>query len=284
MGVVLQKPGRQGEALAAYDRAVLEDPGSASSWYNKGVVLEAIGRNEEALGAYDRVLSLDPCNEQALYNKGVTLEQLGRDTEAVHAYNRALDINAWDKEALFAKGTALEHLGKIQESLHCYDQSLSLDEKNVCAWVHKAEILEKEEKYFEASECYERALTIDPNLEEAQEGLSHLQPCISVSCKSLQMNPSGWITLELLLKNTGKAFAYDVNLSSHGCEEAKMPKTFVVASGQEKSVVVHVLPGAKCAESVDIYALYHNGMGKNYDNTLQIRLTTQDSGNHLPSR
>jgi tetratricopeptide (TPR) repeat protein len=175
---------------------------------------------------------------------------------------------------------ALEHLGKMDESLHCYDESLSLDEKNVCAWEHKAEILEKEEKYFEAAECYERALSLDPNLREAQDGLSHLQPCLTVICKKTQKSPSGWFTMEMLFKNTGKAFAYDVNLCVPVCEEVKTPKTFIVANGQEKSVVVHVLPGAKCRDTVEICTLYHNGMGKKYELKLPVPLVEQDGGEH----
>jgi hypothetical protein len=84
--------------------------------------------------------------------------------------------------------------------------------------------------------------------------------------------------MEMLLINTGKAFAYDVSLSIPACEDVKIPKTFVVASGQEKSVVVHVLPGAKCRDKIEICTLYHNGMGNNYEQKLPVPLVEQDDG------
>ena len=108
--------------------------------------------------------------------------------------------------------------------------------------------------------------------------MSHLQPFLNIICKKTQKNPSGWFTMEMLFKNTGKAFAYDVSLSIPACEDVKIPKTFVVASGQEKSVVVHVLPGAKCVDTVEICTLYHNGMGRNYEQKLPVPLVEQEGG------
>jgi tetratricopeptide (TPR) repeat protein len=228
---------------------------------------------EEALAAYNHVIAIDPRDEKALYSKGVVLEHLSRNTEAIHAYNRALDIDPRDKEALFAKGTALENLGKLHESLQCYDQSLSLDNKNVCALIRKGEILEKESNYFDASECYTRALEINPELKEVHEHLSHLEPVLTITCKNVTKNATGWHTVELLFKNSGKAFAYDIALSAHGCEEARIPKTFVIPDGGEKSAIIHILAGPGCTDTVEIHTLYHNKQKEHFVEETLVRLT-----------
>lgn len=45
---------------------------------NRGVVLEKLGRDEEALASYDRAIAIDPNNAHAHYNRGVVLGKLGR--------------------------------------------------------------------------------------------------------------------------------------------------------------------------------------------------------------
>jgi MSHA biogenesis protein MshN len=59
-GAVLQRLGRHGEAVSAYQKAVLGAPYAAGNWTALGISLEALGRSAEAAQAYQRALSAVP--------------------------------------------------------------------------------------------------------------------------------------------------------------------------------------------------------------------------------
>src|SRR3989338_4169712 len=99
-GNVLEKLGRNEEALAAYDKALAIDPKYAFAHYNRGNVLEKLGRDQEALAAYDKALAIDPNNASAHNNRGVVLGTLGRWTEAKAAFEVAYALvqNDWSTQ------------------------------------------------------------------------------------------------------------------------------------------------------------------------------------------
>jgi tetratricopeptide (TPR) repeat protein len=148
--------------------------------------------------------------------------------------------------------------------------------------MRKGEILEKESNYFEANECYTRALEINPELKEVHERLSHLEPILTITCKNVTKNTMGWHMVELLFKNTGKAFAYDIALSAHGCEEARIPKTFVIPDGGEKCAVIHILAGSMCTDSVEIHTLYHNKQREHFVKETLVSLSEEGACSHPP--
>jgi MSHA biogenesis protein MshN len=59
-GAVLQRLGRHGEAVSAYQKAVLGAPYAAGNWTALGISLEALGRSAEAAQAYQRALGSGP--------------------------------------------------------------------------------------------------------------------------------------------------------------------------------------------------------------------------------
>ncbi|MEC4747601.1 VWA domain-containing protein [Methylomicrobium sp. Wu6] len=54
----------------------LQEPKTATGFYNQGNVLAKAGRFEEAIAAYDKSLAIDPSNEDAKYNKKLVEEAL----------------------------------------------------------------------------------------------------------------------------------------------------------------------------------------------------------------
>ena len=58
-GLVLWCTKRPGDAMAAFERAVRLDPGSASAHAGRGFALAALGRREDALSAYERAFEID---------------------------------------------------------------------------------------------------------------------------------------------------------------------------------------------------------------------------------
>jgi len=64
-GAVLQRLGRHGEALEAYDNAIRSGKAPATTWIGLGISLEAVGRRSEAAQAYRRALTVGPVAPEA---------------------------------------------------------------------------------------------------------------------------------------------------------------------------------------------------------------------------
>jgi MSHA biogenesis protein MshN len=64
-GTVLQRLGRHGEALEAYDNAIRAGTPPATTWIGLGISLEAVGRRTEAAQAYRRALTAGPVAPEA---------------------------------------------------------------------------------------------------------------------------------------------------------------------------------------------------------------------------
>lgn len=64
-GAVLQRLGRHGEALEAYDNAIRAGSPPATTWIGLGISLEAVGRRPEAAQAYRRALTAGPVAPEA---------------------------------------------------------------------------------------------------------------------------------------------------------------------------------------------------------------------------
>jgi len=80
---------RYEDALAAYKRALMLDPGDESVSSITSRVLLQLGRYEEALTLYEDQLRMSPSDSASPYLfKGIALQHLGRLTEALTAYQK----------------------------------------------------------------------------------------------------------------------------------------------------------------------------------------------------
>ncbi len=68
IGLLLQ-PGRFGDAVAAYDRALKIRPDYADAVYHKGFALAKLGNSDDALLEFERALTENPGNAQAYTRK-----------------------------------------------------------------------------------------------------------------------------------------------------------------------------------------------------------------------
>jgi tetratricopeptide (TPR) repeat protein len=93
--------GRYEDALAAFDAARRELPGSAAADFNLGSALYKLGRYAEAKQAFQRAAGAPDgtLRQKDHYNLGNALAQLGDDEAAIRAYRRALTLDPNDDEA-----------------------------------------------------------------------------------------------------------------------------------------------------------------------------------------
>ncbi|EDP63648.1 hypothetical protein BAL199_25987 [alpha proteobacterium BAL199] len=90
LGEALVNLDRGDEALAVYERLLVEDPTQASDWNGKGLALELIDRRQEARVAYRAGLALSPHDPQLLSNLELSLASESAPTRTDHSNGIAL--------------------------------------------------------------------------------------------------------------------------------------------------------------------------------------------------
>jgi tetratricopeptide (TPR) repeat protein len=75
LGYAQDELGDYAAALAAYDRAIADDPSHLGAFNNKGITLETLDRPADALAAYEAALDLDPNYDLARRNRARLLQQ-----------------------------------------------------------------------------------------------------------------------------------------------------------------------------------------------------------------
>ena len=108
-GLVHYKNKRWDEAIAAYRKALSQDPKSSSCAYNLGLSYKAKDDLNAAAEAFRHALNIDPDMVKALYMLGLTENQRKRNADALTHLNKLIRI-----EPDFAKAHLL--LGNIYQS------------------------------------------------------------------------------------------------------------------------------------------------------------------------
>ena len=167
LAVVQAGLGKNVEALANYDRALVLQPRHAEALSNRGNTLKALKRFDEALDSFDRALAAQPDYPAALSNRGAVLFEMARYDEALATYNRSLAIRPDQVVALYNRGGALQKLGRFEEALSSYDRALAISPELVEAHVNRGNTLIALHRHDDALANFDRALALRPDLVEA---------------------------------------------------------------------------------------------------------------------
>jgi len=124
----LAAAGRIPEAVAAYERLLLEHPGYADAWYNLGRLRRRLGRFEDALAAYGRALAAGIARPEEVHlNRGVIFADDLRDPpSALAELGAALGLNPGYAPALHNLANLHEDLGQREAARETYLRLLAL--------------------------------------------------------------------------------------------------------------------------------------------------------------
>ncbi len=90
LGLVLDRTGRRGEAIAEYRRTLDHNPNHLGALNNLGVALATQGRMDEATRHFERLVAVDPDDADAHANLGLALAAAGAPDRAARAFREAL--------------------------------------------------------------------------------------------------------------------------------------------------------------------------------------------------
>ena len=105
-GIALSQRGQDAAALAAFDEAIRQSPGSAPAYANRGVVRARLGDVEGAIADYDRARELGAPAAEVLFNRCQALVSKRDYQGAIADCTAVLAANPSHAGASFTRGNA----------------------------------------------------------------------------------------------------------------------------------------------------------------------------------
>ena len=161
-GVKLHQSGDIAGAIAAYTRAIKNDPGKPDAYNNRGVAYLALKDYTAALADFSRSIELSPSGE-GYNNRGNIYFSRKQFKEAISDFGESIKLKA-TAEAYTNRGTAYEETGEDTLGLADLEQAIRLDEKFARAYAVRGVISLKRNQDAAAQKDFERAFQLDPAL------------------------------------------------------------------------------------------------------------------------
>jgi protein O-GlcNAc transferase len=155
--------GQLDEALAMFQRALVQTPGDADTIFGIGCIRLAQERYAEALDAFNKALDISPQHRNAFNNKGLALKGLGKSEEAITCYIAALNIDPKHVDSMLNLATLLESLNRLDDAHEVYGQLLKIEPNHVGALLCRGKYFSILELSSQAISCFHQVLAIDPN-------------------------------------------------------------------------------------------------------------------------
>jgi tetratricopeptide (TPR) repeat protein len=127
--------------LEKFNRALIVDPSSAISYYNRGLVHRAVGNVHSAIKDFEHSLELQPWDIQSYYNRAVLHTEIRDFNSAISDYNNVLKSSELDiltedfhlckvkKFALWGKAKLLAYMSDFNEAVNLFDRTEFLFKK-----------------------------------------------------------------------------------------------------------------------------------------------------------
>jgi Tfp pilus assembly protein PilF len=140
----------------------------------QGQALARAGKNGEAMAEFEKALALDPYNVQALNGRGLIHQGEKRHTEAIEDFTSLHGLVPQRADPLVARATSYLALDKVREAASDLDEAVQSDPSNGHAWSMRGLVYEKLGDKPKAAASYNRALAIRPRDDAARSGLARI--------------------------------------------------------------------------------------------------------------
>jgi tetratricopeptide (TPR) repeat protein len=174
LAAVLFRLEQYGESIAAYRRALKQDPDNASAWL---YLADAYARTQDyvgALQALEKARALDPDDLSIVYQLAETHAAMKEYPAAVALVREAYARKPAEIDFLFYIGDLYRAQGDLEAAAGAYRQGLSLREKDPDNLYKLADVLAQDKKPFLAMDCLQKALDFKPAFSDAAVFLGNL--------------------------------------------------------------------------------------------------------------
>ncbi len=154
-----REPGRSEaeRALAAFDVALADQPGSIAPLLNRASQLGAMGRYAAARADLEQALALDPANITVRSALGIVLLRKGLWAHAVPHLRRVVEVESWSPTAWFYLGEALNHVDDLDGALAAYGRATEIDPHHAKALYGQGIVLDRLRRPEDATTMYRRS-------------------------------------------------------------------------------------------------------------------------------
>jgi tetratricopeptide (TPR) repeat protein len=146
----------------------------AQGYAAQGQALARSGKNGEAMAEFEKALALDPYNVQALYGCGLIHQAEKRHAEAIEDFSAVHGLVPQRADPLIARATSYLALDKVKEAATDLDEAVQSDPSNGHAWSMRGLAYEKLGDKAKAAASYNRAIAIRPRDDAARSGLARV--------------------------------------------------------------------------------------------------------------
>jgi len=214
LGIVLQRAGRLGEALKAFEKAISIEPENAEHWKNFGAVLIDLNHPDQALLGLQQALKLRPRYVDAANLSGLILYRKERHAEALEFFNLSLEAEPAQADALQLRALVLMNLKRFEQALADNQRSRQLDPRDANTHNNLGTVLQKLGRYRDSLESYDRAIALRPDFVLALNGKAHslielrrIDQALACYARSMALDPEnpetrwGLALLQMLVGN-----------------------------------------------------------------------------------
>lgn len=125
-GATCAEEGDYEEAVKAYNRALLIEPGFVSVMNNLGTALSNLGRLPDAKACFEQAIAKDPKHSVLERNLGTVLLQMSRPQDAIPHFHRAMELEPRQLESYRRLGQAHADAGQSEQAQQWYTRALAI--------------------------------------------------------------------------------------------------------------------------------------------------------------
>ncbi|MEM9111316.1 MAG: tetratricopeptide repeat protein [Planctomycetota bacterium] len=156
----LKSEGFTAQALAAFTKAIEENPQLTEAHLGIGSIFRERGLYDEADTAYRKAVVSDPNNFDARYYLGLTNQLKGDLPRAISSYKRALIIDRDSYVANRDMGSAILQSGRPGEAIEYAKRAIELNPESQAGWANLAAAYSLTGDYEDAVEAYRQTMEL----------------------------------------------------------------------------------------------------------------------------
>ena len=175
LGKALNDYGRDDEAMAAYEHAVVMVPGYADAHHNMGNIWMSRNQPQRALQRYEAAVEARPSGADNHYGLATALAALGRIDEAWQAVNRAIELKPTLATAWDLRGTLRARQGDLAGAVQDISHAIELSPDDAEMHYNLGLTLKSMGEHVQAAAALERAIELDPREPRPMQALARLR-------------------------------------------------------------------------------------------------------------
>jgi len=177
LGMAYAASGSRAEALAAYYRALIENPDSVAAHFLLGVAACEDAQWEEAFRHFVATIDRAPAMAEPYNNLGVVYFHQQDLSSARTCWERAVSVRARYPEAVANLGVFYLASGRAIEARTCFERAVAMAPRSASAYNNLGVALIRAGQFDDATACFEHSIGLDPQLAAPLRNLAHIYQC-----------------------------------------------------------------------------------------------------------